>query len=309
MATQYLPHELGEMFKEQGPQSLTRTLSTDLPANYGFLTLDSRDREGSQSITNFNLSKKNSLFQLAGVEKMALEFMQFDAQGVPNVNVRNNTLNTQDNLGIQFYYIIPEGYYNDEAFVSALNVGFATFAGFNGGIPVATLTSDLDGRRIKISSPNGFVPNKNPAQKRDAWALIGMPNEYYAQIVNDTVTCSEIFYTTYIDIRSRALSQFDEILDESSNPTSADLVERIYLNNGIPVYPVPSGETSQGYYRPSTIAFKQDFPRWINWNNKSSNFGNVIDFQLTDQFGDELYVQSPRGCVEFSIIFYTRTLK
>jgi hypothetical protein len=120
-------------------------------------------------------------------------------------------------------------------------------------------------RLLGITSQNGF----------------SFPNRVLQQCLSPT-----FLYTSYIDICSQNLTKYQKIKDTDTSVYKRDsILARIYLS-GVGL-PDPTTATTGVGCQPFILTSDLNTPKIIRWSQAESVY--QLDFQVYDQFGDELF--------------------
>jgi hypothetical protein len=285
-------------------------LSTEVqPAEANF-HLSSADRPKDQPITNFVLSKKGfDKYNLYGVISMGLNFISYPWYHPP-ICPRNNAVEIIVGA-VTHFGVVPTGYYTYESFATALNTMFGAMTPpLAAGTLTASISSDVDGRRLIITATLPYTIQKLSGLKRDLGAVMGYKNKY--GVVNPAgvnATTLELYYTRFIDISSDVLGSFNSINDEASASASPNLVARLINGGGGGggyIFDRPAGESGNSW-APRVIDVPVNPLKYFKWAPHTSITG--IDFKVTDEFGDPAYLVDDFNTHDFEVIFLMRGLR
>lgn len=292
------------------------TVPTRPPAS-AFLLIDSKDRDQRSSLTNpgtvntpeqapfwpqplndFTIQKRQPFvagyFHRIGVTEFRMEWV------TPNINQRNNKLIVEmDNSLTEAVVRVPEGFYTPNELAAALDAALTT------AVPGETwnVTYDDGEASFNITTVNnGFTlkPYIYPTIEQTKkglyfminWALGtgngggGTSKDQSGQPI------SSLSYTSYIDVCSSGLTQYQDVKDNGTNEGQAPgVLLRVYLGN----YTTEglgdggtSSETVRPGCRPCVIHRIYNVPKYSKWS--PGEYVNKIDIQLRDDTGNLLYV-------------------
>jgi hypothetical protein len=107
----------------------------------------------------------------------------------------------------------------------------------------------------------------------------------YASVAQQCLSPT-FLYTSYIDICSQNLTKYQKIKDTDTSVYKRDsILARVYLS-GVGVPDVTTATTGVGC-QPFLLTSDLNTPKIIRWSQAESVY--QLDFQVYDQFGDELF--------------------
>ena len=261
------------------------------------LLVDSADRRQSstlgdntltnlQAINNFTLQKRQT-FLSGYFNRLAVSEIRFPFS-TPNVNLRNNKI-VVNSITVD----LDEAYYTPSEL--AQNLQIALNADIPGNNFQVTYNEALGTFSITGTSNFTVAPFVYPNSAQTLKGLYYMMN-FGASPLSGTNTYQSnpgpnMQYTAYIDICSRALTQYQQVKDNSSRENqSPGLLCRLYLNNFTNENLGDGGTSAKLVWpgcRPQLIhrAFPQ--PKFASWS--PGQFIDQIDIALYDDIGQPLY--------------------
>jgi len=290
------------------------------PSSTALMCIDSSDRYksleaqriGGVSPYSFSITRNQALMN-GFFRRVALTDIVFPWY-VPNVNQKTCNLaydssiigNGEITLGIAFYTPVQLAAAVQAALIADGVVGI-TVQYLDGKFYV-----DAGAGNTIAFIPVTFVP---PAPREDQFQLFDMMgfsivNQAPAQTQTSRVTRCR--FTEYVDIVCPQLTYSQDLKDGSSDPSSRDMIARIYLetenDQPSPVWiagiPTNASNTIPGTY-PFTIYRQFATPKQINWDNIQP-LGNLT-FEVYDDKGQLLsgYVQQDDSYPDwrFSMLF------
>lgn len=317
MAQTLTPQDLEliiQMFKANALQQPTP--STDVPANQGWLTVDSKDRNKGdggfpQAITDFRINKVASSMQVGQIEKFQLTEVNFHWY-IPNITPRNNVGQFWDTGGGVHTFTIAPGYYTLETFAPALE---AALVGTGYGTFTVTVLTGTGGQRLEIENAFGTwapIPNPIAGLSASVWSVAGVSRDAYT--AQDAVAGFKYtlkyrgWYTRYIDIVSTDLTSYQRIISEGTHEPAGALLVRIHANSMHEFQKEADRGTGWIYSRPCLIQHIDMPSRFFDWRPDRS-FGDGFGFRLLDEYGQPLYVEDPTNYPDFTLTFKTQSGK
>lgn len=262
-----------------------------------FMCVDSFDRHQpgvptgfiQQPINNFVVQKRQT-FISGFFHRLGLTEVRFPYAG-PNINPRNNVIDVSNN-GTTVSVTIPEGYYTPVELAAELQAQLTAQVGaVTWGCAYLEEQGkfDLSGNSNFTLSPYDFG---NDLQTRKGlyymmnWANTSTPAQNFKSLAMPNLQ-----YTSYIDICSRALTQFQQVKDNSTRENQAPgLLCRLYLNNTTNEN-LGDGNTSAKLTwpgcRPQMIHRLFPAPKLSAW--QPGQFVDAVDITLYDDAGNLLY--------------------
>ena len=223
-----------------------------------------------------------------------------------------------------YIYIIPPGYYTPTLLATAIQTAVRAQAGPLTNASVFTVTGPTNGGNIPgigaITTGFIFKTNNTDAiffgspqagvdletQKAifkfcrlvgtNALSFRGFPSGIPTPTV---ATFSPNFLPTdYIDIVSKALTNYKDVKDSNSNEQAPQgVIARVYLTDNL----VNAAATLTSFTDPNTIGAspftftkKWLIPNWCQWSPNQAI--NQVDFKLLDMWGDTLYWTNEISC-------------
>jgi hypothetical protein len=288
----------GERGNGQDPGATQRE-----PAS-AFLLVDSFDRhqgpnasdvllDSTQSINNFVIQKRQP-FISGFFNRIALIEYRFPF-GTPNINVRNNKIIVLDVSTTEYTITIPEGFYTPDELATQLDTQLTL------AIPTQTwvVVYDEELGTFSVTSNADFqmLPFDYPTAQQELKGLYHMMNFGSLQVPALTQVSQpfpNMQYTSYIDVCSRQLTQYQQVKDNSTRDNqSPGVVARIYLNT-MANENVGDGGTSAKLTwpgcRPQMVYRFVNVPKYVAWSPGA--YIDQIDIQLFDDAGNPLYYGS-----------------
>jgi hypothetical protein len=292
------------------------------------LVLDSFDRNSgtilrptTQPLNNFNLTKGSNILQ-GQFNSIKVQEINFP-WSIPNI-VKGKTdslaIETTQDIGTYYQLTIPEGFYTGTQLADALNVQINATT-----IPVKPSFAYLPNGSFEFSCADdtvnlAIVPVVNgivvvagsgvypPLNSCTLTTIMGYSEVYYpysalisiAQPVNTLVSgFAPLLYTSYVDICSDSLTQFQGAGDVSTAIISKqNVICRMYVADetstptvdasGNPVYPGMAPFIIHRQFKNAKV---------MRWNGQNSV--GTIDIQLYDQWGQLLEVGNAVGVTKY----------
>lgn len=193
----------------------------------------------------------------------------------PNVNPRNQTVTFfSTNSAANHTVAIPEGFYTTPTLImAALVIALNTASGAS-GLTFSHLINPLQPASSTLSSAGGsyhFVLSS--PMITHGTHLIGLPLDQ-ANTASKIVGSIQLYYTRWVDIISSTLTKHTKNPNTSNSFGNNSLLFRFY-----------NAKNQDGLSELKVVVQNRD---WFNWDF-SETITN-IDFRLTDEFGEELYV-------------------
>lgn len=271
-----------------------------LPAS-AYLLVDSFDRHqpseyndptlgANQPINNFVIAKRQP-FLTGFFNRLALTEIRFPFM-IPNINARNNKITVIDKNNNPVDITLTEGFYTPDELALQLDSELTT--GIPGQTWAVTYEEDLGIFEIVSNFNFTLIPFDYGSANRTRKGLFYMMNGILSAPATTYVTAPSpnMQYTTYVDICSRALTQFQQVKDNSTreNQTQA-VIARVYLNSFQGAENVGDGGTSAKLYwagcRPMIVYRNYNNPKYSTW--QPGQFIDAIDIALYDDAGEPLY--------------------
>jgi hypothetical protein len=266
-----------------------------------YLLVDSFDRHQSaewndptlpvnQPINNFTISKRqpflSGFFNRLGLTEVRFPYM------IPNINERNNKIEVVDATSANVVITIPEGYYTPDELATELDNQLT--AGITGQTWAVTYEEEEAIFQIVSNGTFTLLPYDYGTANRTRKGLFYMMNGILSSPSTTYVTAPgpSLQYTTYIDICSRALTQFQQVKDNSSRENQAQcVVTRLFLVNYQSNENLGDGgsgaKLSWPGCRPQMVYRDFANPKQSAW--QPGQFIDAIDIALYDDAGDLLY--------------------
>ena len=317
MTAQLTPSQLeliNAMFRASSLQ--VPATGTDVPANQGILTIDSKDRYtgsgagiGTIPINNFRINKLNSSMQASQASKISLTSVYFP-WFIHNVNARNNKGRIWDSGGIVREFTLPTGYYDLEAFAPALQLALNTTGH---GIFTVAIGPAVTGKLLTVSNPAFWSPDVSPVpgQSQSIWNVAGLVDSGQYTVSTLVLSLTMRFrgwYTRYVDIVSSDMTQYQRVNSEGTHEPANDLIYRIHCEPTQEFLTPAEIRTGPPYCRQSYIEVHDMIEQYFDWN-PSRSFGEGFDFRLLDEYGQLLQVDDPDTYPDFTLGFKFQTLK
>ena len=283
----------------QDPGTTLRTPAT------AYLMVDSFDRkqvgagpslDNLQPLNNFTIQKRQT-FISGFFNRIALTEVRFPF-ATPNINPLNNKIVVLDSGATPHTITIPAGFYTPDELATELDNQLTA------AIPGQTWTVTYvdEGVQFTIASNANFQvqPFAYPSATRTSKGLFYMMGfrEGLAPAANvATVPGPNMQYTTYIDICSRALTQFQQVKDNSTRENQAPaLICRLYLNNFTNECLGDGGDGAKLVWpgcRATMVHRLFPVPKQSAW--QPGQFVDAVDISLYDDAGDPLYYPDGAG--------------
>lgn len=240
-----------------------------------FIDIVNRGEIFDRPPTNIRLSSRDNTLFSKNIVRIAVSKV-FMTWITPNVNVRNNTIGFRSsNTGATIHIvIIPEGFYTTRStLMTALRDALNTVSGASGLIfsfvinPLNPLCADL------TSAGGTYNFDLTSRMIVSGKSLFNLP---ISQILSPTKKVGAIhgLYTRYISIYSGVLTQWTKNPNQSNRFGNNTLLFRLF------------NELELGTFG----ALEETVKNLIFINYKPDQDIVAVDFFLTDEFGDELYV-------------------
>jgi hypothetical protein len=241
----------------------------------------------------------------------------------PNVNIRNNIFvlaGGVENPFQSYYCKVNEGFYTAQTISDPSgspgtgplsfqlnnflkNTGTNTASTFGAG--TWTTTYNVDGTItianasvswIPASVPLALLPTLNISSYLNS--LVGAKISIFEDITTAKVANSfkggypPMTYTSYIDICSNALCNFQKLKDTLTQFNYTNIICRLYLTS-------PSNISNQPFGTSPCPSFSKEFQnvKWIEWN--SNQMIGQIDIQYRDDQGLPLYIPDSVDTAQF----------
>ena len=266
-----------------------------------YLLVDSFDRHQTaeyndptlpvnQPINNFVISKRQP-FLTGFFNRLALTEIRFPFF-IPNINARNNKIVVIDAGSNDVEITVPEGYYTPDELATELDNQLT--AGIAGQTWAVAYDEEEAVFTIVSNANFTLVPHDYGSANRTRKGLFYMINGLLGPPATSYSTAPgpNMQYTTYIDICSRALTQFQQVKDNSSRENQAQcVVARLFLVNYQSNENVGDGGSSAKLSwagcRPQMVYRDFANPKQSAW--QPGQFIDAIDIALYDDAGDLLY--------------------
>jgi hypothetical protein len=289
----------------------------------GQLVISSADRLGgtwaapkTQPFNSFTVQKGFPI-QQGQIMNVKLTEVLFP-YAIPNVNEYNNKFFIQVRATAGRVIIVPTGFYTGTSLATTINALVALV--FPGHSPVLVFNPDgtytwsgatsssvddfallpVFSTPVDVANPGVGVLNAyltTPLSTQCMLSVLGFSPTYQDFTTMGNVKFSQVaplIYTSYIDICSDVLTQYQDLPDASTaTPNNQHIICRLYIANevstvlqdasGNPIYPGMS---------PFVIHRQFKNPKVMKWNSQNSI--DRIDIQLFDDAGRPLY-QGTRG--------------
>jgi hypothetical protein len=288
----------GERGNGQDPGATQRE-----PAS-AFLLIDSFDRHQgpdpfdvlqdlTQPINNFVIQKRQP-FISGFFNRIAVIEYRFPF-GTPNINIRNNIIVVDPAAGPQVEITIPEGFYTPDELAAELDTQLtATIAGQTWAV---VYDEELGTFSVTSNANFFFLPYQYPTAQQSLKGLYHMMNFGSLQapaLVQTSLPFPQMQYTSYIDVCSRQLTQYQQVKDNSTRDNqSGGVLARIYLNTMANENLGDGGTSAKLTWpgcRPQMVYRFVNVPKYVAWSPGS--FIDQIDIQLFDDAGNPLYYGS-----------------
>ena len=279
----------------QDPGKTTRSPAT------AYLLVDSFDRHQSgeyndptlpvadQPINNFVISKRQP-FLTGYFNRLALTEVRFPYM-IPNINARNNKIVVIDSASNDVELTIPEGFYTPDELATELDNQLTT--GVAGQTWVVTYEEEEGLFQIVSNANFTLIPHDYGNANRTRKGLFYMMNGILSAPGTTYVTAPgpSLQYTAYVDVCSRALTQFQQVKDNSSRENQAQcVVTRLFLFNYSNQNLGDGGTSAKLSWpgcRPQIVYRDFANPKQSAW--QPGQFIDAIDITLYDDAGDLLY--------------------
>jgi hypothetical protein len=239
----------------------------------GYISFNSKNIEFDKTYPNFNLNTRN--IKAWGVVKSGF------TNRTPNVTPYNNKLAVSDGT---FSYVvdIEPGFYDINDFASALQTKLITdsFPGW-----VVTVEVDLS---LTVSNviPFNFV-EINEVNK-DLATMAGWPIKTINDPLNTSLNGRPILiYSNYVDFTSSDINQTNKSDDYSSNNSTRNILERIFITNG------------------TTATINNNQNETIKYMSVNGElFVGNLKIVLKDEYGNDYY--DPDNLNEYNLLLLTK---
>jgi hypothetical protein len=263
------------------------------PRTFGFLQIDSKDRQVGDTLANFSVPISR-IFPMTKIARLAPLKIQF-IWAIPNVNVRNNLLALK--YGSTTTAIaIPQGFYTNTQLAAAIQTAVRA------ALTSTTFTVTLDTNTFYFIFTDTTNFSLVKANTPDILDVIGMNfNVGAAPALTFTSGLPLLTYTRYVNVSSNQLTQYTNVKDNMSSGQVANVLFTIYL-------PFNLNRDTTGnfeYCFPGTdVQFENRNLKWIGFDENAQLVNP--DIYLTDEWSQPLYF--PPGHPDYILLFQTSTL-
>ena len=271
-----------------------------------YLMVDSFDRNQGPNYTDTTLTnvqplntfviQKRQTFVSGFFNRIALTEVRFPFVS-PNINPLNNKIIFNDSAATAHTITIPVGFYTPDELAAELDSQLtAAIVGQTWAVVYNDETANFS-----ITSNANFqvFPFQYPSSTRTLKGLYYMMGFYAAApaLAFATLPGPNMQYTAYVDICSRALTQFQQVKDNSTRENQAPgVLCRLYLNNFTNEC---LGDGSTGAKltwpgcRQALVHRLFPVPKQSAW--QPGQFVDAVDISLYDDAGDPLYYPDGTG--------------
>lgn len=252
-------------------------------SNRGEIFLDSDVNTFENDKTKMVISTKNELSDKPNLIFRNIQRWQVATGGVyynsPNVNPRNNEIIFFSSVSlVDHTVIVPEGFYTTKiALMNAIRDSLNTVTGASGLTFSYTAVTSHDSMYNLIASGDYFIRGGSMVDK--GFPLVNLPT---SQTLTSTKMVGQVrlFYTKYIDIVSKTLTQFQKIKSLNNGRNDSTIIYRIFVDDGTFSHAIVNT-----FFKDENASFNYDPDQEIY----------EIDFQVLDQFGESLYLPFSEG--------------
>ena len=274
-----------------------------------FVCVDSFDRHQpavptgvliQQPINNFVIQKRQT-FMSGFFHRVGLTEVRFPFS-TPNINARNNKIDISAN-GVTTVVDLPWGFYTPTELATELQQRLTTLIGavtWTAAYTEEEMTFTVTGNSNFTIAPHDFTQDAystgNALQNRKGlYYMMNWANTSTGALTFTSLSMPNMQYTTYVDICSRALTQFQQSKDSSSRENqSPGLLCRLYLNNFCNEN-LGDGDTSAKLTWPGCrgqmVHRLFPAPKMSAW--QPGQFVDQIDLVLLDDVGNPLLYIDP----------------
>lgn len=274
-----------------------------------FVCVDSFDRHQpaqpsgvliQQPINNFVIQKRQT-FMSGFFHRVGLTEIRFPFS-TPNINIRNNKIDISAN-GVTVAVDLPWGFYTPtelaaelETRLTALIAAVTWTVTYNEESMTFTITGDANFTIAPHDFTNTAASLGNRLQTRKGlYYMMNWADTSTAALTFTSLAMPQMQYTSYVDICSRNLTQFQQSKDSSSRENQAPgLLCRLYLNN-FTNENLGDGDTSAKLAWPGCrgqmVHRLFPAPKMSAW--QPGSFVDQIDIVLLDDVGNPLLYPDP----------------
>jgi hypothetical protein len=251
--------------------------------NQAVIYLDSEKSANQQNKTKMILSSKQNNTDIPHILYQNVQRLKFYSGGInwvtPNVNIRNNEIIFYSDVSLELYTVtIPEGFYDTQVkLMDALIVALNSVTGVS-GLTFGYIQKPLFPKTFILSAVGGnFYFDLSCAMIKKGVHLINLPKSQ--TLTNEKIVGPiNLYYTRYVDLISSQLNQYSKVISRG-NDGNSNIVFRYFTsgrapeNSGVPQLLVREGQQILSVF-----------------NTLKDKSIRQIDFELVDEFGEELYV-------------------
>ena len=271
-----------------------------------YLMVDSFDRnQGAQytdttlvniqPLNNFTIQKRQT-FISGFFNRIALTEVRFPFAS-PNINPLNNSIRFYDSTATEHVITIPIGFYTPDELAAELDTQLT--AAIPGQTWAVTYNEETCNFTVTSNANFSVAPFQYPSSARTLKGLFYMMGFTGAvpALTTSTIPGPNMQYTQYVDICSRALTQFQQVKDNSTRENQAPgIVCRLYLNNFTNEC-LGDGNTGAKLTWPgcrmAMVHRLFPVPKQSAWH--PGQFVDAIDISLYDDAGEPLYYPDTAG--------------
>ena len=248
-----------------------------------------------QPLNNFTIQKRQT-FVSGFFNRIALTEVRFPFV-TPNINPLNNKIVVIDSTAVSHTITITTGFYTPDELAAELdNQLTAAIAGQTWAVAYNDETANFS---ITSNANFQLQPFQYPSSARTLKGLFYMMGFFpqAAALTAVGVPGPNMQYTAYVDICSRALTQFQQVKDNSTRENQAPgVICRLYLNNFTNECLGDGGVGAKLTWpgcRQALVHRLFPVPKQSAW--QPGQFVDAVDISLYDDVGDPLYYPDGAG--------------
>ena len=284
----------------------------------------------------YNYSSTNCVIQAPGrsmlygyFNRLAITEFQLFLRLPTIINGINNTFYMTINPGgvgtpVTYLFSVPPGFYTPsllavalQTFIRAASTNLTTSGSFTVTAPTTPATIPVSGAiqtgfnfntntsdTIVFAPPPGGLSLAAQLAVYKFYRIIGTNQLSFTGFPSNIPTPIAATFspnwlpTDYIDIVSKALTNYKDVKDSNTNEQAPQgVIARIYLTDNA----VNASATTTSFTDPNTIGAapiiftkKWAIPNWCQWSPNQAI--NQLDFKLLDMWGDPLYWTNASSC-------------
>lgn len=281
-----------------GGDSQFQNVVTTRQASYSYVCFDSNDRGTGQPLNNFTLSQ-GKIIAAGYPTRIVPVSLQFP-WSIPNVNIMNNTISITNGTTI-YTATIAEDFYTNAEFAVVLASALNSLSYPGGGTFSVSINPKTFYYTVSLTASQTFAFINTPGKSKDLLQMSGFSLNT-TQALTQVGAYNNLQYTTYFDIRSNSLTQFQKITDTSSDSISDHIVMRVYINGGYGAGRTSATDlnTKEWWCRPGSVFYEPINPKYMIYIPEGQFISNT-DFYVSDDNGNSLYF--PTGSPPWQINF------